>query len=91
MYYNPDVEKHLDKVFTDSARNTAKYYSGKTWNYEIDDRFSLNSNGLKAKGKCVVLGVSYDKHEDCEFYTIRDINSGETYTVNQFIIELKEA
>lgn len=87
---NPDIEKHLDTVFEESAKEDKRQYSGKTWNYHIDDRFDLNSKGLVKNGKCAVLDVSYDKHEDCKFITIRDINTNETFTINEFCISLKK-
>ena len=89
--YNPDIERHLDEVFTEGAKSRYRELSGKVYNYDIDDSRSIGSKGLTAKGKCVVLDVSYSSYYDCEIYTVRDIDSGETHTVNEFVIKLKEA
>jgi len=88
--YNAEIEAHLNNVFAEGAKRQAEYYKGKVWSYNIDDSLILHSNGLKASGKCIVLDVSYSRVEDCNIYSIRDINTNEEYTVNEFIIKLKE-
>jgi len=89
-YNASDVESHLDRVFEDGARQLEKSMKGMIHTYIIRGMGYTADNGENGSGKCEVLSVRYDRELDCDIMTFKDIDTGETRSICQFEVFLKE-
>ena len=84
---NQSVESFLDDLFSNHAQEVKRSMQDKTYTYKLLDNSYF---GVVKSGKCHVLDCSYSKSIDCNIYTIKDIDTGETIRANQFRLEIKE-
>ena len=82
-----DVESYLDQSFADYAASLQNDVNGKKFSYIILDR---NLDRTDKRGICTIESVRYDKSDDSNYYTIKDVDTGRTYSFSQFYLELNE-
>lgn len=89
---DPSVEAHLDSVFEKGALDIESRMAGKQYKYKLSSiiDFTVRGDMNGRTGKCEVTKVRYDKTEDCNFYTIKDVDTGEVMRISQFEIEFEE-
>ena len=81
------VEEFLDKEFEKYAAWTENDVKGKKYSYIILNR---NFDRTDKIGICTIERVRYDRIDDSNHYPIKDVDTGETHTLCQFYLELKE-
>lgn len=81
------VEGFLNGFFMDSARQKELQQKGRVYQYELRRKYDGTSD---ASGKCIVLARRYDRSLDCDVLSCLDIKTKETFSCNQFQIELEE-
>lgn len=82
-----EIEGFLDQQFADYAREIENDVKGKQYHYIILNRYFDRTD---KKGICTIERVRYDRSDDSNHYTIKDVNTGEMHSLSQFYIELKE-
>lgn len=95
------IESYLDNMFAKAAKeefNRTKFSLNHRkchliYNYKILKNTSRCGLATKIDscGRCIVTNIYYSKAEDCNIYSIKDIETGEYYSTNQFMIRLHEA
>lgn len=80
------VERYLDSVFSQSAKDQLNYQRGKLFEYRL-----LNDNYQPIRtGKCHVINRRYMRSIDCDMITIDDIETGDKIVEHQFKLDLYE-
>lgn len=82
-----DVESYLDQSFAEHAASIQNDVKGKKFSYIILNR---NLDRTDKRGICTIENVRYDKSDDSNHYTIKDVDTGRTYSFSQFYLELDE-
>ena len=82
------VETHLDNVFTEAALQVEKQMKGKVYAYKYYSGFCMDK--LAKQGTCIVDSRRYNKGLDCDVLTVTDCDTKETFSANQFAIQLIE-
>lgn len=83
-----NVEAFLDNLFTNAAKERELNHKGKQYSYKLFSGQWMDE--LKATGICEVIARRYDKGEDCDILTCKDLTTNETFCCNQFAIKLTE-
>lgn len=81
------IDSFMDSCFMSYARTIENSMKGKVFKYKLyNDLYGT----LDKVGKCIVKSCVYDRGLDCNVYCIKDVETGETYSRNQFKIDLEE-
>lgn len=83
MYSDSFITSNLQ----DGADRQAQAVKDKVFSYVVLDRIFMPT---ERKGKCIVTNISYDLSDDCNWYNLKDIDTGKCFSINQFYINLKE-
>lgn len=81
------IEQHLDNLFNSHADDLQKQLKGEIKDYTLYDADMMK---VIQTGKCTVNSVQYDSYDDCNHYSITDIDTGERITAHQFRLKLRK-
>lgn len=87
------MESYLNQVFEDDAARISSQISGKTAVYRLEAMgYTVDAVDDGKTGICQILSVVYNRKLDCNVYRLKDVETGEEFSVTQFEVwlELKD-
>lgn len=84
---NAGVERFLDGLFSDAAREREATQKNKAFRYVLRREYCGTPD---KEGECMVISREYSRISDCDILRCKDVKTDETFFCNQFQIELKE-
>ena len=86
-----DIEQLFDEIFCNDAKRTLARQKNKIFDYRFFVEDGFVESKLVKEGKCKVIDRDYSRVGDCEIIKIKDIQTGEILTQNQFLLTLTES
>lgn len=82
-----NVESFLDNLFYNSAKEKESEMKGKKYKYK---KLANDYCTVIKTGTCTITSRNYNKSLDCDVLNCVDIDTKETFSCNQFRIDLFE-